>query len=590
MPVSQSAKGGIRRTFSRASALLADSRYFPESRGNGSNAKVGASWHAIFQRQPDSIRLTLKVLFVGIICSLSTEIGFAYKIPPHNISALWPTIAILFVALVASPVKHWWLYIIAAYATSLLNDARAGFPVAARWYVAAGIVEVLIAALGVRWFASGIRSLNTLGSLVVYLAVAVVLAPVVGAFIAAGAAPNDYWSYWRVWLLSESLAYLALAPVILSWMDAATQVTPRLSAGRLIEAGMIACGLVLACLGVFFRPPSFAANVPVLVYLPLPFVLWAAVRFGPPGVTTAVLVVTLLSISGAVNEVGPFSTSGTDRNVLSLQMFLFVSSLPLMILATLIAERQQLETEAAQQRQELAHLMRVSTLGELSASIAHEINQPLGAIHANAGAALMLLARNAPDMEQVREALQDIVKDDERAVSVIRRLRNLVKKGDRRVEQVDIKGLVGSTLVLLHGEFARHSIEVNVDLARTVPATLGDPVQLQQVLLNLLMNAIDAVASTPVDRRTVTVSSGVTPAGGIQIDVRDTGHGISPQDDGRIFESFYSTKSNGLGLGLTISQTIAQSHGGTLSLANGAGGGAVATLLLPARQSSTRWM
>ena len=189
----------------------------------------------------------------------------------------------------ASPIRHWWLYILAAYATSLLNDAGAGFPVAARWFVVAGVVEVLVAALGVRRFASGIRSLNTLGGLVAYLTVAVVLAPVVGAFIAAGAAANEYWSYWRVWFLSESLAYLTLAPVLLSWMDAATRVTGRPSARHLIEAGIIACGLVLACLGVFFRPPLFAAHVPALVYFPLPFVLWAAVRFGPPGVTVAVL-------------------------------------------------------------------------------------------------------------------------------------------------------------------------------------------------------------------------------------------------------------------------------------------------------------
>jgi len=252
----------------------------------------------------------------------------------------------------------------------------------------------------------------------------------------------------------------------------------------------------------------------------------------------------------------------------------------------LIAERQQLEAEAAQQRQELAHLMRVSTLGELSASIAHEINQPLGAIGVNARAAMMLLARDSPDIEQVRASLQDIVQDNERAVSVVRRLRNLVKKGDRRIEQVDVNGLVGSTLALLNGEFVRRGVDVLVDLSRSAPATLGDPVQLQQVLLNLLINAMDAMATGPAGRRTITLSTGVTPTGTIQVDVRDTGSGIDPADHNRFFEPFYTTKGDGLGLGLTICSTIVAAHGGTLALANGETGGAVATLLLPRRPSS----
>ncbi|MET0941309.1 MAG: MASE1 domain-containing protein [Mesorhizobium sp.] len=536
----------------------------------------------ISHRALANIRLPLKVLFVGIICALSTEVGFANKIPPHDISALWPTIAILFAVLVATPLRHWWLYIAAAYAASLLNDASAGFPTQARWYVAAGVVEVLVAALGVRYFANGIRSFNTLRSLVAYLAMAVVLAPVVGAFIAARAGPDNYWYYWRVWFLSESLAYLVLAPVILSWMELTSRPMGRASARRVFEAGIIACGLALACLGVFLRPSSLTGHVPALVYLPLPFVLWAAVRFGPPGVNTALFVIAVTSISGAVDGLGPFFTSGTNENVLSLQMYLFVSSLPLIVLATLIVERQNLEAEAALQRQELAHLMQVSTMGQLSGSIAHEINQPLGAIRVNAEAALKLLTWDSPDLGKIREVLHDIVADEERAVGIIHRLRNLMKKRNRSVEHVNVNELIDTTLAVLHNEFAGHGVTVEVDTANNLPTSPGDPVQLQQVLLNLLINAIDAMASTPVDRRVVTVSTGVTQTGAIRVEVRDTGPGIGLADHSRLFDPFYTTKDNGLGLGLSISSTIVQAHGGKLSLADGEAGGAIATILLPA--------
>jgi len=329
---------------------------------------------------PDGVRLALKVLLVGVVCYVSNQIGFANKIPPHNISALWPTIAILFAVLVASPPRHWWLYILAAYGSSVFEDARAGFPVPARWFVAAGIIEVLVAAYGVRRFAGGVRCFDSVNNLVAYIAIAVVIAPLVGSFIAGEAsASGEYWSYWRVWLLSDSLAYLTVAPVILTWMnEGAFREAVFLVRG--VEVALIVLGLVAVWVTIFFWAPSSETNAPTLVYLQLPFALWAAVRLGPPGSSAAILVITTLSIAGAAQGFGPFVASGAGSNVLALQAFLFVSSLPMMFLATIVAERKQAEAEAALQRREVSHLMRVSMLGGLSASIAHEINQPLGAI------------------------------------------------------------------------------------------------------------------------------------------------------------------------------------------------------------------
>jgi len=247
-----------------------------------------------------------------------------------------------------------------------------------------------------------------------------------------------------------------------------------------------------------------------------------------------------------------------------------------------ITEQKAAEAVAAEQHQEVAHLMRVSVLGELSGAIAHEINQPLTAIQLNAQAVLHLLAQEPPDLAEVRDAVDDIVHENNRASDVIVRLRKLLKKGERKSELVDLNELVKSTIALVHSEAIARRIAIEADLASGLPAIAGDPVQLQQVLLNLLMNAMDAMAVTPGALRRVTVATRRAQAGAVEVAVRDRGHGIEANGETRLFKPFYSSKDHGLGLGLTICATIAQAHGGKLTLANHADGGAVAILSLPA--------
>jgi len=249
-----------------------------------------------------------------------------------------------------------------------------------------------------------------------------------------------------------------------------------------------------------------------------------------------------------------------------------------------ITEQKSAEAEVALQRLEVEHLMRVSVLGELSGSIAHEVNQPLTAILSNAQAALHLLAQNSPDLAEVRDALQDIVHEDIRAGEVIHRLRSLLKKGERKTEYVNINDLVRSTVSLLHSELIGRYISLRLDLDHAPLLTRGDSVQLQQVLLNLVMNAMDAMASTPIAQRSIQISTDGPQAGMVDVRVKDRGHGIRPKENGRLFEPFYTTKDQGLGLGLTLCSTIIQAHQGRLTLVNDERGGAIAKFSLPFQQ------
>ena len=249
-----------------------------------------------------------------------------------------------------------------------------------------------------------------------------------------------------------------------------------------------------------------------------------------------------------------------------------------------ITDQKSAEAETALQRVEIEHLMRVSVLGELSGSIAHEINQPLTAILSNAQAALHLLARNSPDLVEVRDALRDIVHEDNRAGEVIHRLRSLLKKGERKMEYVNINDLVRSTVSLLHSELIGRDISLRLDLDQAPFLARGDSVQLQQVLLNLVMNAMDAMASTPIAQRAILISTSATQAGMVDVLVKDRGHGIRPKENGRVFEPFYTTKSHGLGLGLALCLTIIQAHQGRITLVNDERGGAIAKFSLPVQQ------
>jgi signal transduction histidine kinase len=228
------------------------------------------------------------------------------------------------------------------------------------------------------------------------------------------------------------------------------------------------------------------------------------------------------------------------------------------------ARRRRAEAEARRQREELAHVLRVTTLGELTTSLAHEISQPLGAILTNAQAARRLLDHETPDSNEVAEALTDIAADAQRASQIIRRLRTLFRKERAEPVAVDVNALIKDVVGLLQADILARHIDVRLVLGEAMPSVLGDPVLLEQVVLNVVVNAGEAIGATEDGPRAITILTSQRQSGRLAIEVGDTGVGVKAAELEQIFEHFVSTKPQGLGMGLAISRSIITAHDGRI--------------------------
>ena len=471
----------------------------------------------------------------------------------------------------------------------------------------------------------------------------------------------------------------------------------RVPRWKWIEAALLLVGLLSIRAGIFHRlgPSTYSA----LLYLPVPFLVWAAVRFGARGVTAVIWTVALFAVWSAGHGLGPFSTRSPEENAFSVQMFLIVLSVPLLLLAGVIEERSRVEAQlrgrearinlaaesaslafwniqfegketwmsdngraifsfgpnealsrelflsrvhpedrqgvdeaierarsAAEtfeveyrllrpdgetrwlisrgryltnangevneligvaidvtaqvkanlelrvQREELAHLSRVSLMGELTASLAHELNQPLTAIATNAAAGTRLLASGVKDTETFQELLADVGADARRAGNIIRGIHQFVRKTEEGRRQVDMNETIRDVLRLLHSDLVARTTAVETRLAGNLPTVDADPVLLQQALLNLVMNSLDAMQARAASERFIFISTERADDSFILVSVRDRGCGIPVEKSERIFTHFYSTKANGMGMGLTIVRSIVEAHGGELGAENVEGG------------------
>jgi PAS domain S-box-containing protein len=647
-------------------------------------------------------------------------VGFALTLPGHSVSMLWPPNAILLAALLLLPAPKWWLVFLGAFPAHVAIQFQSGVPslMALCWFVS-NSCEALIAAWGLRLVKRQV-DFSSLKEVAFYLGFAALLAPFLSSFldaafvVAAAWKEQSYWDVWATRFTSNVLAALAIPPVIVLWITRGAVWLKAASWTRYAEAVVLCAGLVAVSWFVFGWQTPGSAHSPAVLYLPLPFLLWAAVRFGSGGATSALLIVVLVSIFGATEGGGPFMNSSPAENVFSLQMFLMAISLPILLLAGLIEEqghralvlgesealfrsladtapvliwmsgvdklysffnkawldftgrlqdqelgygwtdglhrddfnhyletylncfnareefsvefrlrrhdgkycwllargaprfgahgaflgyigsaiditqRKQTETELRQQRAELAHMTRVSTMGELAASLAHELNQPLTAILSNAQAAQRLMANDPADFDEVRAILADIVHDDSRAGEVIHRMRALVRKETREFVALNLSTIISEVVALLHSDAILHNVRVTVELTQHLPPVHGDKVQVQQVVLNLLLNAFDAMKDGRHSEREVAVWTEASSADTVRVGVRDGGPGLSGEIRNRVFEPFFTTKREGIGMGLSISRTIVEAHGGHLWAENNPDAGATFYFTMPiARENVT---
>lgn len=252
-----------------------------------------------------------------------------------------------------------------------------------------------------------------------------------------------------------------------------------------------------------------------------------------------------------------------------------------------ISERMEAEAEARKQWKHLAHVTRMGIMGELTASLAHEINQPLTAIQSNAEAAMRFLGAGEPDINEVRQILEDITRDNARAGSIISKIRALLKKEPIPFTVLDINELIGDALSLLRADSLLRELVMVREFSSGLPPLFGDHIQLQQVIINLILNGAAAMKQTPAVHRRLVIKTEIQKESAIKVSFTDFGTGIDAQNTEALFAPFYTTKPDGMGMGLAISRTIIQEHGGTICASNHPEGGAVFAFTLPVRQGDT---
>ncbi len=346
----------------------------------------------------------------------------------------------------------------------------------------------------------------------------------------------------RVWRYGLAVINVAVALVLTIWLEKYTDITPLFYAAIVVSAwfggmgpGLLAVVLSELAIDYYFAEPLYS------------------LRLGPKPISFLVVFGVLAMLTSWMSSKRRQAEEGLKqaRDELELKV------------QERTKELRQANETLREREAELTHVTRVMTIGELTASIAHEVNQPLAAIVTNGNACLRWLAGATPNLSEGRQAVERIIKDSYRASAVIARIRSLVKKTPPRNDWVDLNEVIDEVLALAQNEARRHRVSLNRQLKQDLPSVRGDRVQLQQVVLNLIVNGLEAIARSKNGARELSISSDVDQEHVI-IAVRDSGEGLDSANLERVFDAFYTTKPEGMGMGLAISRTIIESHGGRL--------------------------
>jgi PAS domain S-box-containing protein len=653
-------------------------------------------------------------LFVCAGYYLGARLGLALTFEPLPISVLWPPNAILLAALLLVPTRDWWIVLVAALPGHLASELPAGipFPMALCWYVS-NISEGVIGAGLLRLAIGEARPFDTPRDTILFFAAAAMAAMASSFLDSAFVKLNNFSAtgYWDLWMsrsVSNLVADTVIASALLTAIPLFQRSIARIDRWRFAEGAFLAASLAAITIIVFDSQVGSRASA-AQIYLPIPFLLWAAFRFGPAGASASFAGLVLIAIWGASHGVGVLGRDSPAENVHSLQLLALCLGPTLLCFAAAIAERDrgarairdshtrlrlvleatrdtiyerdfasdllawshnaptslgyegaeslarfallvdaihpddrhrvlevQEHARSSGQRsweveyrlrradgtyahvlehgffvhsfdgratesvgrlvdiserrttEELNHRLaqasKLTAMGELAASIAHEINQPIGAILANVDAAQILLEQGRLDEQELRALLSDIRSNDERATEIVRHMRSLAKRRDLQVEPFDLNGLVDSVVRIAKSTAYVRGLALRGSLGK-IPPVVGDRVHAEQVLLNLIFNAMDAMREARPWERTIVVSTSVDSNGVVRASVRDRGHGFAPENLDRAFELFFTTKSDGLGLGLSIAKSLVLANNGRIWAENNPDGGATVSFSLPTRDT-----
>jgi signal transduction histidine kinase len=532
----------------------------------------------------DGVRLTAAV---GAAYFLAAQLSLGLLMKPDGVAVFWPAAGISSGVLIAlGPRARWPVAagaMIATVAANLMGDRNLWAAIA---FAVCNAAEALITAGLIQRYFGERFSLDRLRQVLGLLVAAVAGTAISGIGGALGyklfhSPTVSVLTTWRHWFASDVVGIIAVAPLVIGLAAAARDRPPR---GELVE-GTVALLILAAMTAVIISLPLEPWQTVVPGALLFPTLLWLAARCRPLFAASGAFLVSLTVVWTAILGIGHFGdiTLPIDDRILQAQAVILVVALGASVLAALFAERRENETRLAHsnmmlERERDNKLMNVEAI---TVAIAHEVRQPLAAIVANGNAALRFLDKEPPDRGEVQAALNRIVNDGHRTSEVFDGIRALFRKVDQGRQPVDINKLILGVLQSLQGDFKDRAIELRSELAVELPLIDGHASQLQEVIFNLVRNAIEAMDNIADRNRILQVTTGLRDRESIAVAVQDSGPGIDPKRLDEIFNAFFTTKSQGTGLGLAICRMIIEHHGGQLIASSDGKSGASFQFVLP---------
>lgn len=544
------------------------------------------------QRWVGSVGLTIAV---GISYFLAAQLSLALLTKPDDVAVFWPAAGVAAGILIAlGPSARLPVVagtIVASFPANFFAYGTIWGPIVLALSNAGEVV--LVAGLIERYFGSAF-SLGRLRCVLGLLAAAIVGSAVgaIGGTMGFELLQSSTVSVltslttWYHWFTSNTLAIVTFAPLLIGLISAARNPPPR---SEVIE-GVAALAALTFLTGIIISLPQEPWKTVVPAALLFPVLLWLAARCRPVFAAAGAFIVSLTIVWTTIFGIGHFGDADSpikDR-VLEAQAVILVVTLGAFVLAALFSERRESEARLARSNLQLERERdnKLMNAQAITASIAHEIRQPLSAIVLNGSAALRFLGKVPPDHDEVRALLNNIVRDGHRASEVFDSIRALFRSPDEEQQAIDVNEIARETLNILRGELKEHGITTRTELMSKVPLVIGHRGQLQEVILNLVRNAIEAMDAIKDGGRVLRVRTEHHGDDAIAVSVEDSGPGIDPQKIGSIFDAFVTTKSHGIGLGLAICRMIIERHGGQLLASSASKSGALFQFILPIKSAA----